>query len=86
MKGFAQKNSPGVDLSIVIVNWNSAAYIRSCVKAIQVNPPARSFEIIVVDSGSFDTCGAMLAQEFSQVIFVQSQENIGFASANNLGA
>lgn len=86
MSDRALNNSPGVDLSIVIVNWNSAAYIRPCVQAIQSNPPARTHEIIVVDSGSFDTCGAMLAKEFPQVIFVQSQDNVGFASANNLGA
>jgi len=75
-----------VELSIIIVNWNSANYVRLCLKSIRRHPPAHSHEIIVVDSGSFDSCGEMLAQEFPQVVFVQSQHNVGFASANNLGA
>jgi GT2 family glycosyltransferase len=78
--------SSGIELSIVIVNWNSAGYVRPCLKAVQLYPPACPHEIIVVDSGSFDACGEMLAKEFPQAIFVQSQDNVGFASANNLGA
>jgi len=78
--------STAVDLSIVIVNWNSAGYVRQCVKAIQLNPPACAYEIVVVDSGSFDECGEMLGREFPAVRFVQSQTNAGFASGNNLGA
>jgi GT2 family glycosyltransferase len=75
-----------VDLSIVIVNWNSAGYVRQCVKAIQLNPPGCVHEIVVVDSGSFDECGEMLGREFPAVRFVQSRTNVGFAAANNLGA
>ena len=78
--------SPAVELSIVIVNWNSAGYVRQCVKAIQLNPPACAYDIVVVDSGSFDECGEMLGREFPAVRFVQSQTNIGFATGNNLGA
>ena len=43
-------------------------------------------EIVVVDSGSFDGCSEMLARKFPSVRFVQSEKNIGFARANNLGA
>lgn len=74
-----------MDLSIIIVNWNSAAYVRQCLGSLAQFPPTRSHEIIVVDSGSFDACGEMLAREFPAAIFVQSSDNIGFASANNLG-
>jgi GT2 family glycosyltransferase len=41
---------------------------------------------VVVDSGSFDECGEMLRREFPAVRFVQSRTNVGFATANNLGA
>jgi len=74
-----------VDLSIIIVNWNSADFVRQCLRSLAQHPPARPHEIIVVDSGSFDKCGEMLAREFPAAIFVQSAENVGFASANNLG-
>lgn len=43
------------------------------------------YEIVVIDNASFDGCDRMLEEEFPDVIFVQSIENIGFAGANNLG-
>jgi GT2 family glycosyltransferase len=76
--------TPGV--SIIIVNWNSKSFLRQCL--ISLNACCRSvpFEMIVVDGGSFDGCGEMLAAEFPTVIFIQCQTNVGFAKANNLGA
>jgi GT2 family glycosyltransferase len=74
-----------VDLSIIIVNWNSKDFVRKCAQSIRENPPEMSYEIIVVDGASFDGCGEMLAKEFPEVRFVQSQKNVGFAKANNLG-
>lgn len=75
------------DISVIIVNWNSKDYLRACLQSLAKHPPAKlAYEVIVVDGGSFDGCGEMLAQEFPQVIFVQSLHNIGFARANNLGA
>lgn len=72
-------------LSILIVNWHSARYVRACLRTIRAHPPRGACEIIVVDGGSFDECGAMLAAEFPQVRFVQSPTNVGFARCNNLG-
>src|SRR5258708_473456 len=74
-----------MDLSIIIVNWNSKDFLRGCLKSIRAHPPSRPYEIIVVDNGSFDGCGEMLAKEFPGTIFVQSEKNVGFARANNLG-
>ena len=74
-----------MDVSIIIVNWNSQAYVRQCLLSIFRNSSGFSFEIIVVDGASFDGCGEMLAREFPSVVFVQSETNVGFARANNLG-
>jgi GT2 family glycosyltransferase len=71
-------------LSIIIVNWNSKDFLRKCLQSVYANTREISFEIIVVDGASFDGCGEMLAREFSQVRFIQSEKNIGFARANNL--
>lgn len=75
-----------VDLSIVIVNWNSREFLRACLRSISGDTCDIRYEVIVVDSGSFDGCEQMLEQEFPDVRFIQSQRNIGFALANNLGA
>jgi GT2 family glycosyltransferase len=79
------QQSPLVDLSIIIVNWNSKEYVRKCVQSIYANTSGMAFEIIVVDGASYDGCGEMLACEFPKVRFIQSERNVGFARANNLG-
>ena len=74
-----------MDLSIIIVNWNSADYVEKCISTIYDQTTDMEFEIIVVDSGSFDNCQSMLASRFPAVSFIQSEDNIGFGNANNLG-
>ncbi len=74
-----------MDLSIIIVNWNSSAYLEKCLASLYANTPGLSFEVIVLDNASFDGCGEMLARRFPEVKFIQSQVNMGFAGANNLG-
>lgn len=75
------------DISVIIVNWNSKDYLRACLQSLARHHPADlATEVIIVDGGSFDGCGEMLAKEFPYVVFIQSPDNIGFARANNLGA
>jgi GT2 family glycosyltransferase len=75
-----------MDLSIIIVNWNSAEYVKNCLRSLFANDKGTDFEVIVVDNGSFDSCGRMIGDDFPPVRFLQSDENLGFAKANNLGA
>ena len=56
-----------IEVSIIIVNWRSREYLRACLESIFMNPPSVSWEIIVVDGGSFDGCGEMLAERFPRV-------------------
>jgi N-acetylglucosaminyl-diphospho-decaprenol L-rhamnosyltransferase len=72
-----------IDLSIIIVNWNSREYLKQCLTTILTQVTDIEFEIVVIDSGSFDGCGAMLADHFPSVRFLQSAANLGFAEANN---
>lgn len=72
-------------LSIVIVNWRSKDHLRGCLRSVQATAADLAPQVIVVDGASFDGCGEMLASEFPEVIFIQSQENIGFGRCNNLG-
>jgi len=71
-----------MEVSIIIVNWNSREYLRKCFASLFAQPlPART-EIIVFDSGSYDGCKEMIAAEFPCVRFFQG-ENVGFARGNN---
>ena len=72
-----------VDLSIIIVNWNSLQFLRQCLRTVVAQQHGLQLEVIVIDNASYDGSAEMLADEFPQVRFVQGAENIGFARANN---
>jgi N-acetylglucosaminyl-diphospho-decaprenol L-rhamnosyltransferase len=74
------------EVSVIIINWNSADYVRKCLRSVYQHTQGLSFEVIVVDSASHDGCGEMLSREFPNVRFIQSPENVGFGQANNLAA
>jgi hypothetical protein len=74
-----------MDLSIIIVNWNSSQYLENCLKSIIDNPCRFSFEVIVVDNASYDGCVKVVEKYSKIAILVQSNSNLGFARANNLG-
>jgi GT2 family glycosyltransferase len=74
------------ELSIIIVNYNSADFVLACVRSICEQRCTVAYEVIVVDNASYDGCSERLAQYYPHVIFVQSQSNLGFGRANNLGA
>ena len=75
-----------MDLSIVIVNWNSAEFVRACLRSLYRHITGIRFEILVIDGGSYDGCDQMLEREFPQTRFIQSRDNIGFACCNNLAS
>jgi N-acetylglucosaminyl-diphospho-decaprenol L-rhamnosyltransferase len=75
-----------MDLSIIIVNWKSAAYLDKCLRSIYGNAKEVDFEVIVVDNASGDDCLEFLTREFPLVHCISSPDNLGFAAANNLGA
>jgi GT2 family glycosyltransferase len=77
-------NSP--DVSIIIVNWNSAYYVIECIESIFRETKAITFEIIVIDNASYDDCGEKLSERYPDIVFIQSNTNLGFARANNLAS
>lgn len=72
-------------LSLVIVNWNTKDYLRSCLKSIFKHKPTFPIEIIVIDNASSDGSEMMVASEFPSVRLIKNQNNLGFARACNQG-
>jgi len=72
-----------MDLSIIIVNWNSKEYLLKSIASVEAETNEIEFEIIVIDGGSFDGCDKALQEHFPRVLFIQSDKNLGFAKANN---
>jgi len=73
-----------MDLSIVIVNWNTKDLLRQCLASVYSAPPERSFEIWVVDNASSDDSVEMVETQFPQVNLIKSIQNLGFGKGNNL--
>lgn len=74
-----------MELSIICVNWNSVDYLRECIASIYENTQGVTFEIIVVDNASPQKGVESIKEQFQDVTIIKSEQNIGFASANNIG-
>lgn len=74
-----------MDVSIILVNWNSVDYLRECIPSIRKYTQGLSCEIIIVDNASPAADAKVIGREFSDIILIESEENLGFAGANNLG-
>lgn len=74
-----------MDLSVIIVNWNSASYAIRCIESIRSFTSGLDFEIIVVDNASTDDSCRILRESFPDLKLICSPGNLGFARANNLG-
>ncbi len=74
-----------MDLSIIIVTWNSQEFIRNCLDSILISSGNLSSEIIVVDNGSCDETAKIVEQLYPQVNLIQNKKNWGYAKASNQG-
>jgi GT2 family glycosyltransferase len=76
--------SGNVDVSIIIVNWNTQLLLKNCIDSIIDQTRKISYEIIVVDNNSSDGSPEMLKREYKDsVILIHNSQNRGFAAANN---
>lgn len=72
-----------MDLSIIIVSWNTRDLLAHCLSSIFTHPPPGKFEVIVVDNASVDGTAAMVRERFPWVRLMAMERNLGFAAANN---
>ena len=74
-----------MDISVVIVNWNTREILRDCLKTIYEQTARVDFEVIVVDNASEDGSVEMVRSDFPQVVLVANEKNVGYGAANNQG-
>lgn len=74
-----------MDVSIIIVNYNTRDLTRNCLKSVFEQTKNINFEVIVSDNGSNDGSIEMIKQEFPQVLLIENNANLGFGAANNKG-
>lgn len=71
-----------MNLSIIIVTWNTAEITLKCIKTI--NRFLQNPEIIVVDNCSIDNTVKLISKE-KNVKIIKNKANLGFSKANNIG-
>lgn len=74
-----------MDISIVIVNWNTGELLHKCVESIVNNTKGINYEIIIVDNNSSDNSCSNIEEDFKNARIIYSKENLGFSRGNNLG-
>jgi len=76
-----------LDLSIVIVNYNSRGLLRQCIKSLLQNleDSKISYKIIVIDNNSHDGSIEMVREEFPMVRLIPRDFNSGYAKGVNVG-
>lgn len=72
-----------VDLSVIIVSYNTCRLLRECLQSVYVHSGPIDFEVYVVDNNSQDGSADMVAEAFPQVKLIRNLNNRGFAAANN---
>lgn len=74
-----------MDVSVIIVNYNTKDLLRDCIESIYAYTSDVDYEVIVVDNASSDNSAEMLRQKFPEVRMIDAGGNLGFGRANNLG-
>lgn len=73
-------------VSVIIPVYNVEPYIRKCLDSI-INQTYSNLEVLIIDDGSPDNCGAICDEYGEKYDFVKifHKENEGLSSARNLG-
>ena len=81
--------SESFDVSIIIVNWNSGKYLEKTINSVIEKTKDVSYEIILIDNNSNKEEESFLFLDnltvYNNVTIIKSDENLGFAKANNRG-
>lgn len=72
-----------LDLSIIIVNWNTGNLLKECLGSIRQNLLKVSYEVIVVDNHSTDDSLYIAQTIYPEFKYIKNEQNVGFAVANN---
>lgn len=75
-----------MDLSIIIVSFNTSELLKKCLESIFKFLEGINFEVIVVDNASIDESPKMVFEKFPTVRLFTNRKNVGFGAANNQGA
>ncbi len=75
-----------IEVSIIIINFNSTEFLKNCLKSIEKFTSGISYEIIVVDNNSTTGDIDEILENHDKIRLIKNKVNKGFGAANNQGA
>ncbi len=84
----ALTGAPGhpAELTVIVVSYNTRALTLACLDTLLAATHRARAHVVVFDNASSDGSAEAVAARFPQVELISSEENLGFARANNLVA
>lgn len=74
------------ELTVIVVSYNTRELTLKALETLYDNTHTAQFETVVLDNASKDGSADAIAEAFPQVTLIRSDENLGFAKANNVVA
>ncbi len=74
-----------LDVSIIIINFNTFQLTCNCIQSIIKNTKKIKYEIILVDNNSNECDPKSFLIRFPDIRLIENNQNVGFGIANNLG-
>lgn len=75
-----------MDVSIIIVNYNTTDLLLDCLRSIYEFTKGIEYEVIVVDNASENNPSGQINALYPNIKLILNNENVGFGQANNIGA
>ncbi len=73
-------------LTVIVVSYNTRDLTLAALRTLFVETRDTAMHVVVFDNASADGSADAVAAEFPQVELIRSDENVGFARANNIVA
>jgi hypothetical protein len=77
-----------IEISIVILSWNTLDITTDCVESLLKFPPSRPWEVILIDNASSDGSEKILPEKYGShpnFTVILNEKNLGFTGGNNQG-
>lgn len=74
-----------MELSIIITSYKSPELLRVCIDSIKNNCILSNYEIIVSDSETQEDTKMMMREDYPEIKFISSKDNIGFGGTVKAG-
>jgi GT2 family glycosyltransferase len=74
-----------MDLSIIIINYNTFDMTCQCIRSIQQQVQGITYEIVLVDNGSAEEGIPDFLDIFPDIVLIKNENNEGFSKGVNIG-